>query len=102
MGLTSVEIEVGNPSNLDVTEKVEFIVDSGAFFSVVPAAVLEKLGIKPVAEEIFRLANGDKIKRKKGLPVSPSIPTKQYCCPIFRKNPGKNQRFPCNNSRIKL
>jgi len=67
MGLTSVEIEVGNPSNLDVTEKVEFIVDSGAFYSVVPTAVLDKLDIKPVAEETFRLANGDKIKRKKGM-----------------------------------
>ena len=67
MGMTSVEIEVGNPSDLDVTEKVEFFVDSGAFYSVVPTTVLEKLGIKPVAEEIFRLANGEKIKRKRGM-----------------------------------
>lgn len=67
MGMTSVEIEVGNPSNLEVTEKVEFLVDSGAFYSVVPTPVLEKLGIKPVAEEIYRLANGDKIKRKRGM-----------------------------------
>ena len=67
MGMTSVEIEVGNPSDLDVTEKVEFLVDSGAFYSVVQAALLEKLGIKPVAEEIFRLANGEKIKRKRGM-----------------------------------
>jgi len=67
MGVDIVEIEVGNPSNLDVTEKVEFLVDSGAFYSVVQAALLEKLGIKPVAEEIFRLANGEKIKRKRGM-----------------------------------
>ncbi len=62
MGLTSVEIEIGNASNLDVTEKVDFLVDSGAFYSVVPSGILEKLGIKPVADEIFRLANGEAVR----------------------------------------
>lgn len=67
MGLTVLEIEVGNLANPEVTEKVEFLIDSGAVYSVVPAPVLEKLGIEPLAEEEFRLANGDKIVRKKGI-----------------------------------
>jgi len=67
MGLTVLEIEVGNPANPEVTEKVEFLIDSGAVYSVVPTPVLEKLGIKPLAEEEFRLANGDKVVRKKGI-----------------------------------
>lgn len=67
MGLTVLEIEVGNPANPEVTEKVEFLIDSGAVYSVVPTPVLEKLGIEPLAEEEFRLANGDKIVRKKGI-----------------------------------
>jgi clan AA aspartic protease len=67
MGLTVLEIEVGNPSNQEVTEIVEFLIDSGAIYSVVPTAVLEKLGIKPLAEETFRLADGSKIIRKKGI-----------------------------------
>ena len=67
MGLTVLEIEVGNPANPEVTEKVEFLIDSGAVYSVVPTPVLEKLGIEPLAEEEFRLANGDKVVRKKGI-----------------------------------
>ena len=34
---------------------------------MVPAAVLEELGIKPLAEQSFRLADGSKITRKKGV-----------------------------------
>jgi len=66
MGLTVLEIEVGNPVNPEVTEKVDFLIDSGAIYSVVPIPILEKLGIKPIAEEEFRLANGTKVVRKKG------------------------------------
>lgn len=66
MGLTFLEIEVGNPANPDVTEKLEFLIDSGAIYSVVPTPILERLGIKPLSEHEFRLANGTKIVRKKG------------------------------------
>ena len=67
MGLIFLEIEVGNPSSPDVTEKIESLIDSGAIYSVVPTAVLEGLGIKPLAEQEFRLADGSKIARKKGI-----------------------------------
>jgi clan AA aspartic protease len=67
MGLTVLEVEVGNPSNPEVTEKLEFLIDSGAIYSVVPAQVLETLGIKPLSEHEFRLADGTKIVRKKGI-----------------------------------
>ena len=32
MGLTYVELEVGNPANPNITEKVKFLVDSGAIY----------------------------------------------------------------------
>ena len=67
MGLTVLEVEVGNPSNPEVTEKLEFLIDSGAIYSVVHAQVLETLGIKPLSEHEFRLADGTKIVRKKGI-----------------------------------
>lgn len=67
MGLTFLDIEVGNPATPDVTRPVRFSIDSGAIYSVVPTSVLTELGIKPLAEETFRLANGDKIVRKKGI-----------------------------------
>lgn len=67
MGLTVLEIEVGNPANPEVTEKVEFLIDSGAIYSVVPTPILARLGIKPLAEQEFRLADGSRIVRKKGI-----------------------------------
>lgn len=66
MGITILEIEVGNPANPKALVTVEFLVDSGAIYSVVPKKVLRQLGIKPIAEQEFRLADGSKIKRKKG------------------------------------
>lgn len=67
MGPTAVEIEVGNPARPEVMEKVEFLVHSGAVYSMVPTSVLERLGIKPIAEGTFRVANGEKSVRKKGV-----------------------------------
>ena len=67
MGLTVLEVEVGNPARPDTTERVEFLVDSGAIYSVVAVPILERLGIKPITEQQFRLADGSKIVRKKGI-----------------------------------
>jgi clan AA aspartic protease len=67
MGLTYLAVEVGNPANPEITEKVEFLIDSGAIYSVVPTLILDRLGIKPIAEQEFFLANGAKIIRKKGI-----------------------------------
>jgi clan AA aspartic protease len=67
MGLTVLELEVGNPANPSVTEKIEFLIDSGAIYSVAPTPILTKLGIQPIAEQEFRLADGSKITRKKGV-----------------------------------
>ena len=69
MGLTHLEIEVGNPANPEVTEALDFLIDSGAIYSVVPSAVLDRLGIKPLTEQEFRLADGSKIVRKKGVAI---------------------------------
>ena len=45
---------------------MEFLVDSGAVYSLVPAGVLRKLGLRPYRTESFTLADGTKIKRKVG------------------------------------
>ena len=67
MGLTTLEIEVGNPATPEVTEPIEFLIDSGAIYSVVPIPILERLGINPLIEQEFRLADGSKIVRKRGV-----------------------------------
>jgi predicted aspartyl protease len=59
-------MEVANPADPGVACTLEFLVDSGAIYSVVPTRVLEQLGIKPLKTEVFRLADGSKISRKKG------------------------------------
>ena len=69
MGLTVLTVEVANPARPKITEKLEFLVDSGAIYSVVPAAILKRLGIKPLVTEEFRLADGSKVYRKKGVAV---------------------------------
>ena len=70
MGLTVLELEVGNPSRPEVpevTEVLEFLIDSGAVYLVVPQDVLDRPGIMPLAEEQFRLADGRRIVRRKGI-----------------------------------
>lgn len=67
MGLTVLEVEVGNPAKPKVTQKIEFLIDSGAIYSVVPTPILKRLGIKPMATQEFRLADGSRVARKKGI-----------------------------------
>jgi predicted aspartyl protease len=57
MGLTILPLEVANQSSPQQTETVEFLIDPGALYSVVPRPVLERLGIAPVGEQKFRLAS---------------------------------------------
>jgi len=66
MGITVLKLEVGNPARPEVTKELEFLIDSGAIYSVVPETILQSLDIKPLAQEEFRLANGETIVRKKG------------------------------------
>ena len=67
MGLTVLEVEVGNPSTPEVTETIELLIDSGAIYSVIPTPVLEGLGIAPISRQEFRLADGSRIARNKGI-----------------------------------
>ncbi|TMB97517.1 MAG: aspartyl protease [Chloroflexi bacterium] len=67
MGLTHLELEVASPANLDRWEKVECLVDSGAVYSVIPAPLLDGLGITAIDEQEFRLADGGVIRRRKGI-----------------------------------
>lgn len=66
MGLTVLSLEVANQSKPQQAETVEFLIDSGAVYSVVPRAILERLGNAPVSEQTFRLASGQTIQRQTG------------------------------------
>ncbi len=67
MGLTVLEVYVGNPGDPGVTEAVELPIDSGATHSGVATPILDRLGIKPIITQEFRLADGSKVVRMKGV-----------------------------------
>jgi clan AA aspartic protease len=66
MGITTLRVEVGNPSNPQNLVGLMFLVDSGATYSVVPTPVLEGLGIRPLSQEEFSFADGTSVRRKTG------------------------------------
>src|SRR5712691_4094948 len=66
MGLTQVQVRIANPTDPDRYRDIEFIVDSGASFTVVPKKILEELDIKSRSTRSFLLANGEKFKRNMG------------------------------------
>ena len=66
MGLTYIEVRITNPANPRKSAEIEFLVDSGAAYSVVPANVLRRIGIKPRTKRTFILADGSKVERKMG------------------------------------
>ncbi len=66
MGLTFIQATVRNPANPKRSARLKFLVDSGALYSVVPAATLRRLGIKPHSTRTFILADGTEIERKIG------------------------------------
>src|SRR5579885_38154 len=66
MGLTNVNLKVKNIKNPARVLDKNFLVDSGAIYTVVPADELKKIGIEPQREETFSLADGTTVKRKIG------------------------------------
>jgi clan AA aspartic protease len=61
VGVTFIEGEVRGPKG---KETVEFLIDSGATYSLLPLNVWKKIGLKPKRTMEFRLADGTPIKRE--------------------------------------
>ncbi len=66
MGITFLKVKIINLSNLKKSKELNFLVDSGAIYSVVDSRVLKKLDIKPSFFKEFMLANGEIIKKPVG------------------------------------
>jgi clan AA aspartic protease len=66
MSVTFLKVKVINPERPKKSQTCEFLVDSGAVYSVVPEGILKKLGIKPTSSREFILANGEVVKRPVG------------------------------------
>ena len=66
MGRTTVRVTVSNPFDQSRSRELDFLVDSGAIYSVVPRSVLLELGIQPDDIESFSLADMTPIQRETG------------------------------------
>lgn len=66
MGLTTVTIEIKNPSDPEKTIEGDFLVDSGASYTVLPKKMARALNLQPSFTQEFNLADGTKVKRDVG------------------------------------
>ncbi|MCD4817352.1 MAG: clan AA aspartic protease [Candidatus Cloacimonetes bacterium] len=66
MGATHVTVRITNPADTNRFWEGLFLVDSGAFDSLVPKDKLEEIGIKPKGQRTYELADGTEIKMKIG------------------------------------
>lgn len=64
MGITTAILKVREHRKSEKFAEVEFFVDSGAVYSLVPGKILDSIGIEPYKEMRFSLADGSTIKRK--------------------------------------
>jgi len=64
MGITTAILTVREHRKATKSAEVEFLVDSGAVYSLVPGKILDELDIEPYKEMSFSLADGTSIKRK--------------------------------------
>ena len=62
MGTFTVPIQVADPQGHQY-ETVEAMVDSGATYTVLPASVLDRLGVVPHSVRSFVLADGSRVER---------------------------------------
>jgi predicted aspartyl protease len=66
MGLTHITARIANPGRPSRRARLRLLVDSGAIYSVVPATILRRLGIRPHGTRSFILADGTEITRPIG------------------------------------
>ncbi|HYV94676.1 MAG TPA: hypothetical protein VE978_23075 [Chitinophagales bacterium] len=66
MGLTNLMFTVKKNRDSKKKKQVEFLIDSGAVYSLVPSPILKELGLKPYRRETFSLADGTSIERQAG------------------------------------
>ena len=66
MALTFLKVKIFNPARPRRSKECRFLVDSGAFYSVVPEQVLKALGIKATSSREFILANGETLRMPVG------------------------------------
>ena len=63
MGITTVKLTIKNPFKLSKKITENFLVDTGAHYTVLPLSMVKKLGLRPSFKQEFSLADGKIISR---------------------------------------
>ncbi|HJU45390.1 MAG TPA: hypothetical protein VJ647_01340 [Chitinophagaceae bacterium] len=64
MGITNATLRVREHRKSEKFIDIEFMIDSGAIYSLVPGKILDQLGVEPYREMSFSLADGSTMKRR--------------------------------------
>lgn len=66
MGITNISAVVNNIENPNKKVRINFMVDTGAAYTVLPYEFVKKLGLKKTKVQEFSLADGTIVKRNLG------------------------------------
>jgi len=66
MGLTNISATITNLDDRRKQASGEFLVDTGAGYTVIPYSMVKKLNLKPTKKQIFSLADGTTVTRNMG------------------------------------
>lgn len=92
MGLTFIKASIINPANPRRKTRLEFLVDSGATYSVAPKTRLNRIGIRPHGTRTFTLADGTRMTREIGSAIF-SVNGEQAASPVIFGEPGDSLLF---------
>lgn len=67
MGFVTLTVRIANFIDRTRVEETEMLADSGALYSVLPAELLDRIGVVPTHTEEFELADGRIIERRVGV-----------------------------------
>ena len=68
MGTFFVDVEIGDPEGVEFVV-VNALVDTGSTHTSLPESLLHQLGVRPRAERVLWLANGERERRQLGATV---------------------------------
>ena len=88
MGLTFVQAQAQGSEGQEAT--LEFLVDSGAIYSLLPSGVWQSLGLRPYREERFVLADGSAVSRQISYCYL-ALPQGEGYSPVVLGEPGDDQ-----------
>ncbi len=85
--MTNVQLTIKNPDDKTKSMTSDFLVDSGAGYTVVPARLVQKLSLKPSFYRQFKLANNKKVRRPVGSAIV-RYGTEEIATPVVLGKPG--------------